>query len=177
MPSAPLCLTKLNSGPRCMGKMHIRPATKNDLPVIYKMMQDFATFLKVDHFFTLSQEEMGLVLFDENSPSTPFVGTTGNKIIAFANLQKSVSTFLGSRGLFIDDLYISPSYRGHGYGSQFFEFLINFANQHNYSYVYWGAYSNNTKALEFYKKIGAESDPMVEFVLRDDALKNFKKVA
>ncbi len=79
-----------------------------------------------------------------------------NKKIGFALLFYNFSTFLGKAGLYIEDLFIYPEYRGKGYGKKLFKEIAGIALKRGCGRVDWSCLDWNTPSINFYKSMGAK---------------------
>lgn len=133
----------------------IRPIIEADFEQLITLFQEFATFEKRPHLMVNSLEKMqaekayfnGLVAID----------TEGDTIVGYVTYFFCYYTWSG-KALYMDDLYITPAFRGKGLGSDLIQKVIAFAKDNNCSKLKWQVSDWNTLAIEFYKNLGAEID-------------------
>lgn len=77
------------------------------------------------------------------------------KPIGFIGIYETYATFLAQTTVYLDDIYITESERGKGYGTQAMEYLKKLVKERNYGRIDWKTQPENKKAQEFYEKIGA----------------------
>lgn len=136
----------------------IRPIQPNDTPSLMGLVKELAEFEKALHAVTLTPEQMLKDGFGENPLFGGYVVETENHdIVAMAIYYYRYSTWKG-KVLYLEDLYIQPSYRRFGIGKMLFDRLILHAQQHNCQRVTWQVLDWNEPAVKFYEKIGATID-------------------
>jgi len=135
--------------------MKIRFATKEDTPAILHLIKSIADYEKLLHEVTATEEIVFDSLFVKRAAEV-LLGEEDDKIIGFALFFHNFSTFTGKRGLYLEDLYVLPEYRGQGYGKQFFAELMQIARERDCGRMEWICLDWNTPAIRFYKEnIGA----------------------
>lgn len=95
-----------------------------------------------------------------------------NRIIGFALYFYNYSTFVGRGGIYLEDIYIQPAYRGRGYGKSIFYHLAKIAREQGLGRIEWSCLNWNTPSIEFYHSLGAvKKDDWLLFRLQGQALK------
>jgi GNAT superfamily N-acetyltransferase len=84
-------------------------------------------------------------------------------VVGYAFYFLNYSTWLGRHGIYLEDLYVRPSHRGHGYGKALLEELARIAVERGYGRFEWWVLDWNTPAIDFYRSLGAE--PMDEWTV------------
>ncbi len=133
--------------------MTIRPATRQDLPRIWELILELADFEKLLHKVDGSLELLNRD-FEETFQST--VAVDGDAIIGYTLWFTNYSTFRTKPGIYLEDLYVSPSHRGNGIGKALLHDLFQLAEQKNYGRVEWSVLDWNQSAIDFYRSQGAE---------------------
>lgn len=133
-----------------------REATKEDIPLIYRYIKELAAYEGLADEVTTSEQLLAEWLFDKKGAEVIFPEIAG-KAIGFCLYFYNFSTFLGRSGLYIEDLYIEESYRGHGFGKQLLNRMLQLAKEKQLGRVEWWCLDENQAAIDFYKSQGAQS--------------------
>lgn len=136
----------------------IRKAAEKDVPEVVNLLREFAEFENLSHEFTISEENLREAVFGENAFVYLLVGSRENDLIGFALLYPRYASFRGERSLYLEDLYVKPNNRGKGLGLAMLKYAAKFAKSNGFQRLDWQALKWNTPAIDFYTKIGAESD-------------------
>jgi GNAT superfamily N-acetyltransferase len=143
--------------------MTIRFATKEDIPVILKLIKGIAEYEKLLHEVTATEEILYDSLFVRKAAEV-LLGEHDGEMIGFALFFHNFSTFTGKPGLYLEDLYVLPQYRHQGFGKQFFAELMQIANQRDCGRMEWICLDWNAPAIQFYtENLGAM--PMDEWTV------------
>ncbi len=118
-----------------------------------------ADFEHLSHQVSLTPEDLANHLFCERPVIECVVAVKDDVPAAFALFFTSFSTFLGKPGLYLEDLYVQPAYRGQGLGKQLLVHLAQIAVARGYGRFEWSVLDWNTNAIEFYEKMGATVMP------------------
>lgn len=135
----------------------IRPAQLTDLPQILSFIRDLATYEKLLHEVEATEEKLRITLFGAK-PAAECVlafGETGAPA-GFAIYFTNYSTFLAKPGLYLEDLFVKPEFRGQGIGKALLLHLARTANQRGYGRMEWAVLDWNQPAIDFYESLGAE---------------------
>lgn len=132
----------------------IRNATKEDVPLILQLIKEIAEYERLSQEVIATEEILMKSLFEEKSAHV-VIGEQGNHTVGYALYFYNFSTFLGKKGLYLEDLFVRPEYRGHGYGKKLLLHLVNIAKERNCGRMEWSVLDWNTPAIEFYKALGA----------------------
>lgn len=151
----------------------IRPIEKKDIQTLCQMTYELAEYEKSRNKCTVTLEDLERAFFtsQEGSPKA-FVCEHEGNAVGYIITYFNFSSYLGKKGLYLEDLYIRPQYRRSGFGKMALSFLADFALKNGCCRVEWSVLKWNTPALEFYKSSGAE--PMSDrtaFRLSGDNLK------
>lgn len=153
---------------------HIRPATPDDAALILGFITELAIYEKAEHEVVASEEDIRRDLSAADSPVRALICEQDGRAIGFALYFFSYSTWLGRRGLYLEDLYISPEARGQGAGKQMLRHLARLAVREGCGRFEWSVLDWNTPAIRFYESMGAAPQrEWVRYRLAGDALQAF----
>lgn len=138
----------------------IRYATKEDVGLILSFIKGLAEYEKMLEFVEATEETLKESLFEEQHAEV-IIGEYDNEPAAFALFFHNFSTFVGRPGLYLEDLFVKPEYRGKGIGTIMLSFLAKTAVDRRCGRFEWWCLDWNTPSIEFYKKMGA--NPMGEW--------------
>jgi GNAT superfamily N-acetyltransferase len=133
----------------------IRPATPADIGAVFSLMQELAEFEKLTHLFVATEEGVHEALFGARGPAEALVAEADGRIVGYALFFHNFSTFLGRRGLYLEDLYVKPALRGSGLGTAMLRRLAALAVERQCGRFEWTVLDWNQPALDFYEKMGA----------------------
>jgi GNAT superfamily N-acetyltransferase len=135
----------------------IRAARAGDVPEIYRLMRDLAKYEKSLPSVTATEEDLRRSLFGGSPAVFAHVATAGDRVVGFALWFLNYSTWVGRHGIYLEDLYVEPGMRGHGYGKALLAELARICADRGYGRLEWSVLDWNTPSIEFYKAIGAEA--------------------
>lgn len=139
-----------------MNQFSIRKATAEDVAIIKSCIEALAEYEQLSHEVTVTETQLHDSLFVRNEANC-ILAFEEDKPVGFAIYFYNYSTFLGKRGLYLEDLFVYPEYRGLGYGKQLLLSLVNIAREEGCGRMEWSVLDWNTPAIEFYKSLGAEA--------------------
>jgi len=152
--------------------VQIRPATERDAPIILDMIKALADYEKLAHAVTATEQTIRDSLFGAQPAAEVLIASVGGEPAGFALFFHNYSTFLGRRGLYLEDLFVKPAYRGHGIGRALLEHLARLASDRRCGRFEWSVLDWNEPAIGFYKKLGAVAlDEWTIFRVTGEALK------
>lgn len=141
----------------------IRPATGEDVPLILQFILELAEYEGLAHEVEATEDLLRKTLFG-NPPSAEVIFACHEGIpVGFALFFQNFSTFKGRPGIYLEDLYVKPAWRGKGYGTALLAFLAKMTVERNGGRLEWGVLTWNTPAREYYLSIGAR--PQERFLL------------
>jgi GNAT superfamily N-acetyltransferase len=146
-----------------MSSVKIRSAEFSDLPVIFHFIHDLAKYEKAPNEVELSLSELEESLFNKNPQVYCLISELDGKATGFAVWHLNYSTWLGRHGVYLEDLYVDPKYRGLGHGKALLRKLAQICIERGYKRLQWWVLDWNETAIEFYKSIGAQ--PMDEWTV------------
>ena len=133
----------------------ITPATRTDVPAIHALVRELAVYEKLEHLMVSTPADFERELFDQAAVIECIVAKEGDHAVGFALFFHNFSTFLGRKGLYLEDLYVKPEYRGKGYGKALLVRLAQIAVERNCGRFEWSVLDWNTPSIEFYQAMGA----------------------
>ena len=135
----------------------IRPATPADLPQILHFIRALATYEKLLPEVEATEEKLGATLFGPRPAAECVLAfTDGDTPAGFAIFFSNYSTFLARPGLYLEDLFVSPEFRGRGIGQALLRHLAGLAHQRGCGRMEWSVLDWNQPAIDFYESLGAE---------------------
>ncbi len=137
-------------------QLRIRDAVQADLPKILQFIKDLAEYEKAPNEVVLSISDLDQSLFGANSQVYCLIAELENEVTGFAVWHLNYSTWLGKHGIYLEDLYIDPKYRGQGHGKALLRKLAQICVERGYKRLQWWVLDWNQSAIDFYKSIGAE---------------------
>ena len=137
----------------------IRPAQVTDVPVILGLIGELAAFEQLAHLVVADDALLREALFGERPACECLVGCDAGAPVAFALFFHNFSTFLGRRGLYLEDLYVRPEARGHGHGKAMLSHLAALALARGCGRFEWSVLDWNADAIGFYRGLGADVMP------------------
>ncbi|WP_318271334.1 GNAT family N-acetyltransferase [Sphingobacterium cellulitidis] len=135
----------------------IRNAVKADCPKLLELIKELALFEKAPEQVTVSMQEFEESGFGENPVWWAFVGEYQGEIIGMSLYYIRYSTWKGRR-LYLEDIIVTESMRGKGFGKLLLDHTIEYANEQGYSGMMWQVLDWNTPAIDFYKKYNTKFD-------------------
>lgn len=152
---------------------NIRPAQSGEEGLVLEFIKRLAEYEKCSDEVVADDATLRHSLFEEHSAEVVFAEEEG-VVIGFALFFHNFSTFVGRKGLYLEDLFIVPEKRGKGYGKALLKYLAKLAVERNCGRMEWICLDWNKPALKVYRSIGAI--PMDEWTvqrLSEQALKQF----
>jgi len=135
----------------------IEPATVQDVPQILRFITGLAEYEKLAHEMRATEEQLRATLFGERRDAEVVIARAGGEAVGFALFFHTYSTFLGQRGLYLEDLFVVPEWRGRGAGRALLAHLARVAIERDCGRLEWTVLDWNEPAIRFYKSLGAQS--------------------
>jgi GNAT superfamily N-acetyltransferase len=133
----------------------IRPASVVDVPVIRQLIRELAEYERLSDEAIVTEESLQESLFGPRPWAEVLVGEVDGEVAGFALYFHNYSTFLGRPGLYVEDVFVRPQFRGRGLGTAFFRRMARTAVDRGCGRMEWAVLDWNEPALNFYRKIGA----------------------
>jgi len=146
-----------------MNHLRIDPASAADAATIFGLIKELAEFEHLSHEVVATEESLREQLFGEQPGAEVIIGRVGGEVVGFALYFPNFSTFLGRRGLYLEDLYVRPQFRGQGHGEQLLRHLAHLCVERGYGRLEWSVLDWNQRAIDFYQSMGAK--PMNEWTV------------
>ena len=149
----------------------VRPATAADVPLVLDLIRGLAEYERLAHEVRATEDGLRDALFGPQPGAEALIAEVHGAPVGFALFFHNFSTFLGRRGLYLEDLFVQPSLRGKGIGKALLLHLAQRAVREGCGRVEWSVLDWNKPSIDFYLSLGAV--PMNEwtvFRLTGDAL-------
>ncbi|HWU73841.1 MAG TPA: GNAT family N-acetyltransferase [Sphingomonas sp.] len=134
----------------------IRPATPQDVALILRFVRELAEFEREPDAVKATEQSLSYALFGERSAEAVIAEQDGEPM-GFALFFHNFSTWTGRKGLYLEDLYVTPEARGSGVGTALLRHLAGIALDRDCGRFEWAVLDWNTPAIDFYTAMGAES--------------------
>jgi len=135
--------------------LSIRRATRADVPLVLSFIKDLAEYEKLADLVVATEHVIAEELFGANSHTEVLLGYSGTEPVAFAVYFHNFSTFLGRKGLYLEDLYVRPAHRRRGFGRAMLLQVARTAAERNCGRLEWSVLDWNEPAIFFYETLGA----------------------
>jgi GNAT superfamily N-acetyltransferase len=137
------------------GLVSIRAATPEDVPLIRCLIAELAEYERLADAAVATDAGLREHLFGPRPSAEVLIGEVEGEPAGFALFFHNFSTFVGKRGLYLEDLFVRPQYRGSGLGKHLMATLARIALQRDCGRFEWSVLDWNTDAIGFYRRIGA----------------------
>lgn len=151
-----------------------RFAERKDTPLILRFIRDLARYEKMENEVVATEQELEEWIFDKGKAEVIFAVLDGTEI-GFALFFHNFSTFLGKAGIYLEDLFVLPEYRGRGYGKQILQKLAGIAVERGCGRLEWWCLDWNKPSIDFYLSLGAV--PMKDWTVYRIAGNTLKELA
>lgn len=155
-----------------MKNIDFRYAEEKDVALILNFIKDLADYEKMTDEVVATEELLKEWIFEKKKAEVIFA-SDGDTEVGFALFFHNFSTFLGRSGIYLEDLYVRPEYRGRGYGKALLKKLARIAVDRGCGRLEWWCLDWNKPSIDFYLSLGAE--PMEDWTvyrIAGDTLKN-----
>jgi GNAT superfamily N-acetyltransferase len=153
-------------------KPRIVPGTKKDVPLIRALILELAEYERaLPGEAPVTEKDLEKTLFGKVPAAEVLIAYLGKEPAGFALFFHNYSTWLGKRGIYLEDLFVRPAARKHGVGFALLQSLARLAVERDCGRLDWSVLTWNELAISFYKRIGAKHmDDWTTFRLTGDAL-------
>ncbi|GAA1416518.1 GNAT family N-acetyltransferase [Streptomyces thermospinosisporus] len=136
----------------------IRTATEHDVPEILAMIRELAAYERAADRARATEEQLREALFGEHPAAYVLIAEDdeSGRVAGFALWFPRFSTWTGTRGIHLEDLYVRPDARGSGHGRALIAALAAVCREHGFERFEWVVLDWNEPAVAFYKSLGAE---------------------
>lgn len=133
----------------------LRPANVLDVPIILDLIRALAEYERLPHEVVATEDGLRSSLFGPMPAAEVVIAEVGESIAGFALFCHNYSTFLGRRGLWLEDLFVRPACRGQGIGRALLQHLAEVAVARGCGRLEWSVLDWNADAIRFYRSLGA----------------------
>ncbi|MBI5661626.1 GNAT family N-acetyltransferase [Ignavibacterium sp.] len=152
-----------------MDNLKIRRAGRSDIPNILMLIKELAEYEKLLQEVVTTEKHLEEAIFGDKKFVEVLIAEFNGELAGQTIFFHNFSTFIGRPGLYIEDLYVRPQFRGKGIGKALLNEVIKLAKERNCGRVEWVVLDWNQPAIEFYKSIGAKAmDEWTIFRLTED---------
>lgn len=145
-------------------EVHLRQAQVADVPHILALIGELAEYENLAHEAVADEATLAAQLFGDRPAAEVVIAEVDGQPAGFALFFHNFSTFLGKRGLYLEDLYVKPDYRGLGLGRRLMVHLAGVAIERDCGRFEWSVLDWNAPAIAFYRQLGAL--PMDEWTVQ-----------
>ncbi len=151
----------------------IRLASREDVPTILSLIRELAEYERAPNDVVATESGLAEALFGEHPAAEVLIGEEADAPVCFALFFHNFSTWIGRRGLYLEDLFVRPEVRGKGYGRALLVRLAAIAHERGCGRMEWAVLDWNEPAIQFYRKLGARpNDEWTIFRLTRDGIAN-----
>jgi GNAT superfamily N-acetyltransferase len=149
----------------------IRPAAAEDAPAIARLIHALAEYERLAHAVTLDETRLREHLFGPRPLAEVVLAEDAGEVVGYALFFPTYSTFRGQPGLYLEDLFVRPEYRGRGHGRALLSAVARLAVERGCGRLEWSVLDWNEPAIHFYRSVGAVSmDEWTGYRLTGEAL-------
>ena len=145
-----------------MKEAEFRYAEEKDVELILYFIKELAEYEKMLDEVIATEDLLREWLFEKKKAEVIFV-LEDNQEVGFALFFHNFSTFLGRAGIYLEDLYVKPEYRGKGYGKSLLKKLVKIAKERGCGRLEWWCLDWNKSSIDFYLSLGAK--PMKDWTV------------
>ncbi len=151
--------------------LHIRSATPHDVPAIRELIEALADYERLRHECVATDELLRDALFGARPYAEVIMAEWDGALAGFALYFHNFSTFLARPGIYLEDLFVRPAYRGYGIGKALLVRLAALAVERQCGRLEWSVLDWNVDAIGFYERLGARpQDEWTVYRVTGDAL-------
>ena len=154
----------------------LRPATRLDVPVLFGLIKALAEYEKLSDAVTGNAVDLENHLFGDRPFAEAILAESEGRVMGWALFFHNYSTFLTQPGIYLEDLFVLPEFRGRGIGKSLIVYLAQLTVERGCGRLEWSVLHWNELAIGFYKGIGADVMPDWRICrLAGDSLANLAK--
>lgn len=135
----------------------IRPAAIEDAQAVCHLIRQLAKYARLEHEVTFDERQVRDHLFGPRPWAEVLVAEEAGEVVGFALFFHNYSTFAGKPGLYLEDLFVEPEYRGRGHGKGLFQAVVRRAIERGCGRMEWSVLDWNEPAIRFYRSLGARA--------------------
>jgi GNAT superfamily N-acetyltransferase len=156
--------------------MKIRPARKEEVGIVLQLIHDLAHYEKAPDEVEATEKELLTTIFAEEPRVFCDLVEVDGDIAGMAIWFLNYSTWQGKHGIYLEDLFIKPQFRGRGFGKALLQHLARICEEKGYGRFQWWVLDWNSPAIEFYRSLGAVAmDEWTVYRVSGEALKDLGK--
>ena len=144
-------------------EVRIEAATVHDVPLLLSLIRALAEYERMSDVVVATEARLRDSLFGTNPCAEAAIARVEGEAVGFALWFQTYSTFLAKPGLYLEDLFVLPDWRGRGVGAALLRHLARIALERDYGRMEWSVLNWNEPAIGFYRRIGAK--PMDEWTV------------
>ena len=153
--------------------MQIRPARRDEVGIVLQLIHDLAVYEKAPNEVEATEKELLETIFSNDPKVFCDLVEVDGEIAGMAIWFLNYSTWQGKHGIYLEDLFIKPEYRGRGYGKALLKHLAKICDDKGYGRFQWWVLDWNSPAIEFYRSLGAVAmDEWTVYRVSGQALKD-----
>jgi diamine N-acetyltransferase len=134
----------------------IRPARPNDAALIFALVRELADYERLAHEVDATQDQISAALFGDQPKLFCDIASWQGEPVGFAIWFFNFSTFRGRHGLYLEDIFVRPAFRGKGIGKALMRHLARHCVDKGLARFEWTVLDWNKPSIEFYRSIGAK---------------------
>jgi GNAT superfamily N-acetyltransferase len=158
--------------------LRIRPAAITDTATLLELIRALAEYEHLSHGVSATEALLREALFGASPGAEALLAFAADEAVGFAVYFHNFSTFLGRRGLWLEDLFVKPEHRRRGYGRALFLRVASIAVERGCGRYEWAALDWNEPAIRFYKSMGAMAlDDWTTYRVTGEALQQLARAA
>lgn len=138
-------------------EFNIRPVVPEDMGGLLQLIRELAAFERLEHEVQATEDSLRYSFFGQHPSAGALLARCGDDLAGYAIYFFTFSSFVGRTGLWLDDVYVRPDFRGQRLGGALLRAVARAGVERNCGRFEWTALNWNEKALSFYKKIGAQT--------------------
>jgi GNAT superfamily N-acetyltransferase len=135
----------------------VRAAERDDVPVLLQLFGELAEYEHLTHELRATEQGLAAALFGERPSAEALIAEQGGEALGYALFFPTFSSFLTSTGVWLEDLFVRPPYRGEGVGGALLSAVAARMREQGGERLEWAALDWNELALGFYRRLGAET--------------------
>jgi GNAT superfamily N-acetyltransferase len=149
----------------------IRRVGEADIAAVVDLVRDLAEYERLEHEYEMTPDQLRTALFGPEPALFGHVAEVDGEVVGFTLWFLSFSTFRGTHGIYLEDLFVRPAHRGSGLGRALLTELAEECVRRGYARLEWSVLDWNAPSIGFYKSLGAEPrGGWTVFRLTDEAL-------
>jgi GNAT superfamily N-acetyltransferase len=159
-------------------RAEIRFGRPGDAEVLANLVRELAVYEELEQFAQASPQALERDLFGPHPAADTLIAEVGGAAVGFALFFPTYSTFRGQPGMYLEDLFVQPPYRGRGIGKALLATVARIATERGCGRLEWAVLDWNKPAIGFYRALGAEKmDEWTVYRLADASLERLASAA